>query len=207
LIEACILAGLFVVTTIVIALLAAYRGGEGIAERRSTRIGRGLTSFFSAILVPLAGIFVFSAILCPDSDFSGLIICMQKPESAFMLFTTYLALVVFGSYIGGLLCANVTLGFLIGLVAGTTSIPLAVFGLVGHGDVLNLLYGNDVGIYVLLGVIGGAVGGITGMERKRESAARISNRQAEKNTDLRRCQPMGKSSMYSSNGYRELSEP
>jgi len=153
---------------VVVALVAGFRKNGHIMGRRGSRIAGGVLGLLVGFMTPFASIYFLMSVLSPEADCSRLIVCVQKPESAFILFVTYLALVVFGGYVGGLLSANTVLGLLTGLVAGTLGIPLAIVASLGRGDVLGLLYRTDVGIYILLGILGAASGAAAGRERARE---------------------------------------
>ncbi len=137
-------------------------------ERRRIHVAEGVIDLLMGFITPFVSVYLLVSVLSPEADCSKLIICVQKPESAFILLVTYSALVVFGSYVGGLLSASTMLGLLAGLVAGTLSIPLAIMASFGRGDILNSLYATDVGIYILLGILGAAIGAATGRERARE---------------------------------------
>jgi hypothetical protein len=119
-------------------------------------------------MTPFASVCLLVSVLSPEADCSKLIICVQKPESAFILFVTYLVLVAFGSYVGGLLSASTMAGLLTGLIAGTLSIPLAIMASLGRADIVSSLYQTDIGMYLLLGVLGAVFGAATGRERARE---------------------------------------
>lgn len=153
---------------IIIAVVAGFRKGGRVVGRKGIHAVGGAISLIMGFMTPFASVYLLMSVLSPEADCSKLIICVQKPESAFILFSTYLVLVAFGSYVGGLLSANTILGLLTGLVAGTLSIPLAVVASLGRGDILSSLYRTDVGIYLLLGVFGALSGAAIGRERARE---------------------------------------
>lgn len=159
LVEGWILASFFLLITIV-AVVAGFR--------RSGHVAGGVIGLLMGFMTPFVSVYLLVSVLSPEADCSRLIICVQRPESAFMLFATYLGLVTFGSYVGGLLSANTVLGLFTGLLAGTASIPLAVVASLGRADILSSLYQTDIAIYLLLGVLGAASGAATGRERARE---------------------------------------
>ena len=159
LVQGLILAIFFLLMTIV-AVVAGFR--------KSGRVTGGVIGLLMGFMTPFISVYLLVSVLSPEADCSKLIICVQRPESAFMLFATYLVLVAFGSYVGGLLSANTALGLLTGLMAGTLSIPLAVAASLGRANILSFLYQTDIAIYLLLGVLGAASGAATGREKARE---------------------------------------
>lgn len=159
LVQGWILAIFFLLMTIV-AAVAGFR--------KSGRVAGGVIGLLMGFMTPFVSAYLLVSVLSPEADCSKLIICVQRPESAFILFATYLVLVAFGSYVGGLLSANTLLGLLAGLIAGTFSIPLAVTASLGRANILSALYQTDMVIYLLLGILGAASGAATGRERARE---------------------------------------
>lgn len=88
----------------------------------------------------------------------------------------FTAITVVSGYVGGFLSGDPIFGFLTGLTVGTAVVPLTISHIFSSGNLTRLLYEHNLGTYLAMALISGAVGAVTGKKRKMESETNAQTR-------------------------------